>query len=85
MDPIATLAIMADREESDAARMDALQNLADWIANGGGVDQFAALSFPIDPEDYIDFGLFETACAVRCAIFNGDLSALEGLGYEVTR
>lgn len=80
MDPLATIAIANDTDELGPTRIDAVYNLAQWISRGGAIPFDAD---PIKGESYWNLG--ELIAAVNCAMFNADLSGLEGLGFAVLR
>lgn len=82
MDPKATIALINDEATSRQDRIDAIDDLAQWIAKGG---------FPpfdsgfINEEHQGERYDKDLIAAINVVLANGDLSGLEGLGYEVKR
>lgn len=79
MDPNATLYLINTEHT-----IEALNALARWLSRGGFAPDEAGITDEALAA-YRDAGLFELACAVNVAIAYGDLSALEGCGFEVLR
>ena len=84
MDPTATLTIINDATATNYDRTEALDNLATWLAKGGFAPDDAGI---LDDarEHFRELGLTATVDAINVAIAYGDLSGLDGLGFEVAR
>jgi hypothetical protein len=90
MDPNATLRIILDEDSTPSESIDAVHDLSEWICRGGffpsgpDMDRLASLSWDDACSDELREASTQLA-ALRVALFYGDFSGLQGLGFEVIR